>query len=136
VPGGSERLLYAFSRAYLTAPASLLPLDAEDARVYTALYQQVEQFRKKRGSMAIRDIDAAQKSYQEVFAEILDQLPPDLLVRKLTPEQRMAGLLPEQRMAGLAPEQIASALPPEALEQILGALPPEVLERIVKKLRH
>ena len=57
----SEHLLYTFSRAYLTEPRALLPLDEEETRVYTLLYQQVEQFRRQRGTMAMRDIDAAQK---------------------------------------------------------------------------
>ncbi|WP_437670015.1 hypothetical protein [Sorangium sp. So ce131] len=113
--GATERLLYAFSRAYLTVPEGILPLDAEEARVYTALYQQVEQFRKKRGNMAIRDIDAARKSYEEVFAEIIDQIPPELRVRGLTPEQRLLGL---------------------TVEQILDALPPEAREQLEMKLRH
>lgn len=138
----SEHLLYTFSRAYLTDPEGLLPLDAEEARVYTLLYQQVEQFRKKRGSMAIRDIEAAQKSYEEVLAEIVEQLSPELRVRGLapdqiakvlTPEQRLAGLPPEQRLAGLPPEQRLAGLTPE---QILNALPPEALEQLAHKLRH
>jgi hypothetical protein len=105
----------------------------EEVRVYTLLYQQVEQFRKKRGSMAIRDIEAAQQSYEEVLAEIVEQLPPELRIRGLTPEQRLAGLPPEQRLAGLPPEQRLAGLTPE---QILNALPPEALEQLARKLRH
>ncbi len=100
----SEQLLYTFSRGYLTAPNRLLPLDEEDVRVYTLLGQQVEQLRRKQGSMAMRDIEAAQKSYEEVLAE---------LVKKLTPEQRLAGL---------TPDQILAALSPEALEQLASKL--------------
>jgi hypothetical protein len=130
----SEQLLYTFSRAYLTAPDGLLPLDGEQMRVYALLNQQVEQFRRKRGSMIIRDLDAAQKSYEEVLAEIVDQLPPELRLRglrglppeeiakALTLEQRLAGLPPEQRLAGLTPEQILGALSPEALEQLARTL--------------
>lgn len=105
----TEHLLYTFSRAYLTAPEGLLPLDREEARVYTLLYQQVEQFRKKRGSMAIRDIEAAEKGYEEVLAEMVDQRMLERLLVRLTPEQRLAGL---------TPEQIANALSPEVLAQI------------------
>ena len=36
--------------------------DGEEQRVYTALYQQVERFRKKRGSMAMRDLEAAESA--------------------------------------------------------------------------
>jgi hypothetical protein len=127
----SEHLLYTFSRAYLTNPQGVLPLDAEEARVYTLLYQQVEQFRKKRGTMAIRDVDAAKKSYEEVLAEIVEQLPPEVRLRGLLPEQRLAGLPPEQRLAGLTPEQIASLT-----EQIFAGLTPEAREQLVRKLTH
>jgi hypothetical protein len=111
----SEHLLYTFSRAYLSHPDGLLPLDPEEVRVYTLLYQQVEQFRKNRGTMAMRDIDAAEQSYEAVLAEILEKLPPEKRVRGLTPEQRLAGLTPEQ---------------------ILAALPPGALEEYARKLRH
>jgi hypothetical protein len=145
--GPSEHLLYTFSKAYLNAPEGLLPLDAEEARVYTLLYQQVEQFRKQRGTMAIRDIDAAQKSYQDVLEEMVELLPPERRLRGLAPEQRLAGLAPEQRLAGLAPEQRlagldrdnqALALPIEVLrvlpEDYLRSLSPEVQEEIRRRL--
>jgi hypothetical protein len=92
----AAHLLYTFSRAYLTNPDGLLPLDGGEGRVYTLLYQQVEPFRKKRGSMAMRGIEAAEKSYETVIAEMLDTLPPDVRVRGLTPEQRLAGLTPDE----------------------------------------
>jgi len=111
--GPSEHLLYAFTRAYVQAPLGLLPLDAEEQRVYTLLYQQVEQFKKQRGSMAMSDIDAAEKSYDEVLAEILRNVPARLRVR---------GLKPEDRLDGLTPDQIVAALPPDALEEIARKL--------------
>ena len=145
--GPTERLLYTFSQAYLTAPEGLLPLDAEEMRVYTLLYQQVEQFRKQRGTMAIRDIDAAQKSYEEVLAEMLEQVPPALRLRgltpeqiakALTPEQRLEGLRPEQRLTGLDRDQQVLALPIEVLralsEDYLRSLSPKVQEEIRDRL--
>jgi hypothetical protein len=144
----TERLLYAFSRSYLTIPEGILPLDPEEARVYDALYQQVEQFRRKRGVMAMKDYEMAQQSYEEVLDQLVERLPPEKRVRGLTPEermaglsatQRMAGLPPEQRMAGLPPEQRMAGLPPEQRmaglppEEILNALPPEVRELLAKK---
>jgi hypothetical protein len=119
----TEHLLYTFSRAYLTNPQGLLPLDEEERRVYTLLYQQVEQFRRKRGSLAMRDIEAAERSLDEVLDEMIERrFPPERRLRGLTPEQRLAGLAPEQRLAGLTPEQILEALPPEALELLARKL--------------
>ena len=40
--GPTEQLLYAFSRAFLKDPlGQKMPLDDEDLRVYTALYEQI-----------------------------------------------------------------------------------------------
>jgi hypothetical protein len=114
--GPTERLLYAFSRSYLTVPEGILPLDPEEARVYDALYQQVEQFRRKRGAMAMKDYEMAEQSYEEVLDRLVERLPPQKRVRGLTPEERMAGLSAEQRMAGLPPEEVVDALSPEVRE--------------------
>jgi hypothetical protein len=111
----SEHLLYTFSRAYLADPRPFFPLELEDARVYTRLNQQVEQFRRQRGSMAIRDLDAAEKSYQAVYEELVKHIPREVLRRTLTPEERLEGLTPEE---------------------ILNALPPEAREELAKKLHH
>jgi len=131
--GPTERLLYAFSRSYLTVPGGILPLDPEEARVYDALYQQVEQFRRKRGAMAMKDYEMAEQSYEEVLDQLFERLPPEKRVRGLTPEQRMAGLSATQRMAGLPPEQRMAGLSPE---EIVDALPPEVRELLAKKSEH
>jgi hypothetical protein len=120
----TERLLYAFSRAYLTVPEGILPLDPEEAGVYAALYQQVEQFRRTRGAMAMKDYDLAQQSYEEVLDQLFERVPTEKRIRGLTPEQRMAGLSTAQRIAGLPPEEI------------LDALPPEVRELLAKKSEH
>jgi hypothetical protein len=127
----TERLLYAFSRSYLADPEGILPLEPEEAQVYDVLYQQVEQFRKNRGAMAMKDYEAAKGSYEEVLDKLIERLPvekrlrglaPEQVAQTLTPEQRLAGLLPEQRLAGLTVEQILSALPPEAREQFAKKL--------------
>jgi hypothetical protein len=125
----TEHLLYTFSRAFLTNPHGLLPLDDEEQRVYTLLYQQVEQFRKKRGSLAMTDTEAMERSLDQVFEEMMEQrlkrrlrtLTPEELAEALTQEQ-LAGLPPEKRLAGLTPEQILEALPPETLEQLARKL--------------
>ncbi len=129
----SEHLLYTFSRGYLTHPDGLLPLDEDEVGVYTLLYQQIDQFRRKWGTMAMRDIDAAQKSYEAVLAELVEKLPPERRLRGLTPEQRFEGLTPEQRFEGLTPEQRLAGLTPE---QILAILPPAAVEEYARKLRH
>jgi hypothetical protein len=136
--GPSEHLLYTFSRAYLSDPEALLPLDSEEARVYTLLYQQVEQFRKQRGTMAIRDNEAAQKSYEEVIAEIVAQLPPAQRLAGLAPEQRLAGLAPEQRLAGLDRDHQALALPIDVLrvlpEEYLRSLSPDIQQEVRRRI--
>ncbi|WP_437611799.1 hypothetical protein WMF20_07120 [Sorangium sp. So ce834] len=136
----TEHLLYMFSRAYLKGAGQILPLDPEEARVYNTLYQQVEQFRRQRGTMAMKDYELARHSYEEVLEQMLAQLPPERLLAKLTPEQRLEGLTPEQRFEGLTPEQRFEGLTPEQRfegltpEEILRAIPPEVRELIAKKL--
>jgi len=129
----TDHLLHIFSRAFLADPESLLPLDAEEARVYDVIIEQVEQVRSKRGSMAIRDIDRVVKSYDEVLEAMLKRWTPERRLAGLTPEQRLAGLPPEQRLAGLPPEQRLAGL---TLEQIASALPPEFLDQLAKKHSH
>jgi hypothetical protein len=118
----TEHLLYTFSRAFLTNPHGLMPLDDEEWRVYTLLYQQVEQFRKKWGSLAMTDIEALERSLDQVFEEMMEQRLKRRL-QALTSEE-LAGVPPEKRLAGLTPDQI------------LAALPPETLEQLARKLRH
>jgi hypothetical protein len=98
--------------------------------VYTLLYQQVEQFRRQRGTMAVRDIDAAQKSYEDVLMEA---------VQRLKPERRLRGLAPEERLADLDRDQQALALPIEVLRVLpdayIGSLSPEIQEEIRRRLQ-
>src|SRR5277367_815282 len=90
------------------------------------------------GTMAIRDIDAAQKSYQEVLEEMIELLPPERRLRGLAPEQRLAGLAPEQRLAGLDRDHQALALPVEVLrvlpEDYLRSLSPEVQQEVRRRI--
>ncbi|XXX78778.1 hypothetical protein WMF30_08375 [Sorangium sp. So ce134] len=136
----TEHLLYMFSRAYLKGAGQFVPLDPEEARVYHLLYQQVEQFRRQRGTMAMKDYELARQSYEEVLEQMVAQLPPEKLLARLTPEQRLAGLTPEEMIAQLPPEKLLARLTPEQRlegltpEEILRAIPPEVRELIAKKL--
>jgi hypothetical protein len=111
----SERLLYAFSQAFLENPGALAPLDRDEEMVYHSLYQQVEQFRRNRGELAMKDLEKLRKSFDEYEAEKMRNMPI---------AQRLAGVTPEQLAAGLAPEQLAA---------LLAQLPPDVLEAAAKK---
>lgn len=113
----SERLLYAFSRSYLAAPAGLLPMDPEERRVYTALYEQVEQFRRNRGPMAMKDYEEAKEIHDELLDRYFEKMPPEKVAQKVAQK-----LTPEQRLAGLTPDEILNALTPEAREQLAKKL--------------
>jgi hypothetical protein len=138
--GSSERLLYAFSRAFITNPRGGPPLDEEARRVYTLLKAQVEQFRKARGPAAMKYDEMMQKSLEELMEPVLETFSPEQRLRGLTPEQRLQGLTPEQRLQGLTPEQLREQLTPEQLregltpEQRLQGLTPEQLAATIDAL--
>jgi hypothetical protein len=137
----SERLLYAFSRAYLSHAAALLPMDPEEQEVYTWLHQQVEQFRRERGVMALKDFEALDKSFQQIVEEYMQKLPLEQRLRGLPHDQIASVLSPEERLRGLPHDQIASVLSPEERlrglppEERLQGLTPVELERL-KRLLH
>ncbi len=106
----SERLLYAFTRAFIADPRGGPPLDEEARRVYGLLQAQVEQFRKRRGPAAMKYEEMMSKSLEEILAPVLEAMPA------------------EKRLRGLSPEQIAKALEALSTEQLaraLDALSPE-----------
>ena len=108
----TERLLYAFSRAFVTDAHAGPPLDDEGRMVYALLRNQVEQFRKARGPEAMKDYELMQKSLAELMEPVLAAMPL---------QERLEGLAPEQRLEGLTPEEIArtfDALTDEVREQI------------------
>jgi hypothetical protein len=79
-------------------------LDRQDLEVYIWLYQQVEQFRRTSGAMAIKDFD----TFEKAFAEVLQGLSPEIqkqILSSFTLEQRLEGLKPEEMLRGLSPEQ-------------------------------
>ena len=112
----TERLLYAFSRAFLDDPHGGPPLDEEAKWVYALLHNQIEQFRKMRGPNAMKDYELAKKSLEELMEPVLEAMPV---------QKRLRGLAAEQRLEGLAPEEIVRAF---------EALPPEVRQRIKRRL--
>ena len=141
--GSSERLLYAFSRAFITDPQGGPPLDEEARRVYTLLQAQVEQFRKARGPAAMKYYELMQKSLEELMEPVLEAMPvekrlrglaPEQLRERLTPEQRLQGLTPEQRLHGLTPDQLREGLTPEQLAATIDALPEELREQLKRRL--
>ena len=119
--GSSERLLYAFSRAFLLDPRGGPPLDEEGRRVYTLLKAQVEQFRKARGSEAMK--------YEELMQKSMDELM-DPLLEAMTIERRLRGLAPEDVAKALGPEQLA-----KALGRRLDELTPQQLEELQEQLK-
>lgn len=129
--GATERLLYAFSRAFLERPADMSRLEGEDEMVYLALYQQVERFRKARGDLAMKDMEELKKAAEEYKANLLAGLTPEQRLRGLDPEDRLKGLDPEERLKGLTPEQRLQGLTPE---QRLAGLTPEQLAELVARL--
>ena len=124
----TERLLYTFSRAFLTNPRGGLPLDEETRRVYALLQNQVEQFRRIRGATAMKDYELMKMSMEELLRPAFERMAeeePEKLARMLPPEALAKALTLEQRLAGLTPEQ---------LTELLEALPPEVREQIKRRL--
>lgn len=99
-------------------PAASEALDMEDVEVYRSLRQQVVQFRKDASTMALRDIDLAEKSFHEALQRLLQDMTLDERLAGLTPEQRVAGLTPEQLRAALSSEQLVAALPPELARKL------------------
>ncbi len=68
---------------------------------------------------------------EERFA-VLDQLPPEEVIKHLTPEERLRGLGPEERLRGLGPEERLRGLGPE--ERLRG-LGPEELRKLQDYLK-
>jgi len=142
----TERMLYTFSRAFLTDPSGGLPLDEETRRMYALLHNQIEQFRKIRGAIAMKDYKLAKMSISELLQPTLERmaeeepeklgklLTPERLARALTPEQIAKALTPEQHAKALTPEQLAKVLTPEQLTEFLQALPPELRDQIKRQL--
>lgn len=131
----TERLLYAFSRAFLADPRGGLPLDAEARRVYALLQNQVEQVRKIRGAFVMKDYELAKMSLEELLRPVLQEYTPEKIATTFTPEQLVGALTPEQIAKTLTPEQIAKALTPEQIAKVLeAALPPEVWEQVKQRL--
>jgi hypothetical protein len=81
-------------------------LDRDELNVYIWLFQQVEQFRRARGTMATKDNEEFQRAQHEALKSMMSMLSAEERLAGLPAEQRLAGLSPEQRLAGLTPEQL------------------------------
>jgi hypothetical protein len=103
----TERLLYAFSQAFVRDPFGLIPMDAEEARVYAALCEQVARIRRTKGAMAMEEIEVVEACFEAVLVRILRDGPPEKLAEFLQ------SLMPTERLAGLSAQQILDAISPE-----------------------
>ncbi len=134
--GPSERLMYAFTRAFLEDHGPIKLLDNDELAVYRLFVEHVQQLRGNRASMQMKDLDLAVKSYEDALNDLIAMATPEQCLARLTPEQCLARLTPEQRLAGLAPEQCMAQFTPEqrvaglAPEQVLLALPDDVLRAL------
>jgi hypothetical protein len=128
--GRTERLLYGFSRLFLADPCGVLPLDEEERRVYALLQNQVEQFRRVRGVMAMKDYELMKMSLDELLQPAVERR-----LQELTPEQIVKTFTPEKLVKAFTPEQIAKSLTPEQITEMLEALPSEVRMQIKRRLR-
>jgi hypothetical protein len=110
-------------------------------RVYHSLYQQVEQFRKRRGAMAMKDHEVFEKSYEQVLQDMIESLPVEKRLRGLKPEELLKVLKPEELLKVLKPEELLKVLKPEellrnfTLKQRLQGLTPEDLDALPPNVR-
>lgn len=100
--------LIEYTRAFLSDPMGIQPLDRAEAEVYLSLYQQVEQFKRTRGPMAVKDADTFEErmvqvikslsaNHPELLRQILAQYPPETRFEVLSSDEVLRGLSPEQR---------------------------------------
>lgn len=115
-----DHVLRLFSRHMTTRPRDLFALLNEEERtIFRAVYQEVKRFRAD-PALALRYADAQEMtmSLKELMDEMLDDVPKEDLLKRLSPEERMRGLAPEERMRGLAPEERLRGLSLEEREQL------------------
>ncbi len=135
--GPTERLLYTFSRAFLKDPRGGLPLDEETRKVYALLQNQVEQFRKMRGDMAMKDYELAKISLAELLRPTIERLAeeePEKLAKMLNLEKLAKMLTSDELAKMLTSDKLARMLTSDELAKTLEALPPEVKEQIKQRL--
>jgi hypothetical protein len=113
-----EHLLYAVAPGMVADPDGIPALDLEEAEVYWALREHIEQLRhplpgQKQKRRHMKDENKVVESFDRAMASLIARLPPEQRLAGLAPEQRLAGLAPAQRLAGLAPEQRLAGLAPE-----------------------
>lgn len=145
----SERLLYSFSRRFVRDHGPLPPLDQEEVSVYILLWQQVEQFRRMRGTMALKDLDKANESYAEVvaetfrkFPELLERLPAQVRIAGLEPREMLAGIDHKALLAELDHKELLAELDPRERvaglgpDELLNALSPEMRAELARRLAH
>jgi hypothetical protein len=126
----SERLLYSFSRRFLQGREGMPPLDQDEVSVYLLLGQQIEQFRRTRGTMALKDLNQAEENYANLMAELVARYPE--ILRKVPLKDRLEGAAPED-LLHLAMSKLSGDL---TADQLLDALSPEMRAELAKRLAH
>ena len=113
-----DRLLFTFSRGFLAHPEGMAQLDPDEASVYLWLYRQVEQFKRARGNMALKDGEEFKKAHDEAIKSLVSMLSSEERLAGLPAEQLLAARPVQQLIAGLTPEQRLAGLTPEQLEEL------------------
>ncbi|WP_437939403.1 hypothetical protein [Sorangium sp. So ce341] len=113
----TERPLYALSRAYITAPEKLSPLEPVEKAV-PGLHRQVEAPQESQGITVLKDYELARRCYEEVMEKMIEQLSREELLEMLSPVQPLDAGSHEQRRPALTPEEFRRSLPPEVREML------------------
>ena len=136
-----EHLLYTVAPGMLADPDGIPVLDIEEAEVYWALREHIEQLRHplpglKRRHM--KDENKVVESFDRAWASLLARVPPEQRLAGLAPEQVLRTYAPEQRLAGLTEAQAVLALPDATLRgfstEYLETLPEETRAAIQKRI--
>jgi len=126
----------------LSDPGGIPALDIDEAEVYWALREHVEQLRHplpglKRRHM--KDEDKVVDSFDRAMASLIARLPPEQRLAGLAPEQVLSAYAPEQRLAGLDRDHQALALTVELLrvlpDEYVRSLSPETQAEIRRRLQ-
>ncbi|WP_437318630.1 hypothetical protein [Sorangium sp. So ce385] len=118
----AELPLYALSRAYVTAPEKLSPLEPVE-KAALGVHRQVGPLQESQGVTVLKDYELARRCYEEVMEKMIEQLSREELLDMLSPVQPLDGGSHEQRRPTLTPEEFRRSLPPkvrEMLEKKLG----------------
>jgi len=114
----TERLSYAFTKRFLREPTTVGRLDAEDTLMYIWLCQKVEQFRKERGVMSVKNYDEWEEEARGALREVLASFSIEERLEGISPEEVLSHIPLKDRLRGVSLEDRLKDLSPEELEQI------------------